>query len=234
MIWLLLPNVGNTTLFQMNIYVIGSEQQAAEIGKRIGEGHSLEKIDDLAEINPAKEVAVFDFDCDDSPDDLEKYASFSNINLFINSTRMSLAELTFLGGAPQFNLFGMAADPTFLERSILEVSAHYNNKNNPEDVIAKLSINATIVQDRVGLVTPRIIAMIINEAYFAVMEGTAGRSDIDTGMKLGTNYPMGPFEWTAKWGIANIYELLESLYNDTKDERYKICPLLKQEYLQLG
>ena len=97
-----------------------------------------------------------------------------------------------------------------------------------------MNIDATIVQDRVGLVTPRIIAMIINEAYFTVMEGTASRADIDTGMKLGTNYPMGPFEWAGKWGIGNIYELLESLYNDTKDERYKICPLLKQEYLQLG
>ena len=218
----------------MNIYVIGSEQQAAEIGKKSGEGHSLEIIDDIAEINTAEEVAIFDFNCDDSPDDLDKYASFSKINLFINATRMSLAELTFFGGAPQFNLFGMASDPTFLERSILELSAHHNNKIKHGDLLEKLNIEATVVQDRVGLVTPRIIAMIINEAYFAVMEGTASRSDIDTGMKLGTNYPIGPFEWAGKWGIGNIYELLESLYNDTKDERYKICPLLKQEYLQLS
>ena len=77
----------------------------------------------------------------------------------------------------------------------------------------------------------RIISMIINEAYYTVMEGTATKEDIDTGMKLGTNYPMGPFEWAGKWGIANIYELLEAMYLDSKDERYKICPLLKQEYL---
>ena len=66
------------------------------------------------------------------------------------------------------------------------------------------------------------------------MEGTASREDIDTGMKLGTNYPMGPFEWVAKWGLANIYELLEAMYLDSKDERYKTCPLLKQEYLALN
>ncbi len=48
--------------------------------------------------------------------------------------------------------------------------------------------------------------MIINEAFYTVMEGTATREDIDTGMKLGTNYPMGPFEWAVSWGITNIYE----------------------------
>ena len=66
------------------------------------------------------------------------------------------------------------------------------------------------------------------------MEGTATREDIDAGMKLGTNYPLGPFEWATSWGIANIYELLEALYLDSKDERYKVCPQLKQEYLKLA
>ena len=97
-----------------------------------------------------------------------------------------------------------------------------------------LGTEITLVDDRVGMVTPRIIAMIINEAYYTVQEGTASKADIDTGMKLGTNYPMGPFEWVQKWGLTNIYELLEALYLDSKDERYKICPLLKKEYLSLG
>ena len=57
------------------------------------------------------------------------------------------------------------------------------------------------------------------------------KSSIDISMKLGTNYPFGPFEWADKIGIKNVYEILENLYNDTKDERYKICPLLKTHYL---
>ena len=56
--------------------------------------------------------------------------------------------------------------------------------------------------------------------------------DIDQGMKLGTNYPHGPFEWCEKIGIRNVYELLEALYEDTKEERYKICPALKKAYLK--
>jgi 3-hydroxybutyryl-CoA dehydrogenase len=74
--------------------------------------------------------------------------------------------------------------------------------------------------------------MIINEAFFTVQEGTASREDIDTGMKLGTAYPKGPFEWMNEVGIENVYLALEAIYNDTKDGRYKICPLLKKEYLQ--
>jgi 3-hydroxybutyryl-CoA dehydrogenase len=73
--------------------------------------------------------------------------------------------------------------------------------------------------------------MIINEAYYTVQEGTANRDDIDQAMKLGTNYPMGPFEWCKKIGITDVYETLEALYNDTHDERYKICSLLKHDYL---
>jgi 3-hydroxybutyryl-CoA dehydrogenase len=73
--------------------------------------------------------------------------------------------------------------------------------------------------------------MIINEAYYTVQEGTATRADIDLAMKLGTNYPYGPFEWCERIGLEHVYHLLEAVYDDTKDERYKIAPLLKKEYL---
>jgi 3-hydroxybutyryl-CoA dehydrogenase len=73
--------------------------------------------------------------------------------------------------------------------------------------------------------------MIINEAYYTVQEETATRDDIDRAMKLGTNYPFGPFEWCQRIGINHVYEVLEAVYEDTRDERYKICPLLKKEYL---
>jgi len=82
------------------------------------------------------------------------------------------------------------------------------------------------------MVTPRIIFMIINEACYTLQERTATIQDIDLGMKLGTNYPLGPFEWADKIGIKNVYETLLAVYEDTKDERYKICSLLKTMYLK--
>jgi 3-hydroxybutyryl-CoA dehydrogenase len=218
----------------MNVYVIGNEYQAEQVRSKISDEHSVIPIDRLTEIDPDSEPVVFDFSFDDSPDNLEPYTGFTEMHLFINATRASLAELTYFADGQLPNLFGIAGDPTFLERPLLEVSAHHSNREDARKLFLKLGLEATLVDDRVGLVTPRIISMIINEAYYTVLEGTATREDIDTGMKLGTNYPMGPFEWAASWGIANIYELLEALHLDSKDERYKICSLLKQEYLKLA
>jgi 3-hydroxybutyryl-CoA dehydrogenase len=123
---------------------------------------------------------------------------------------------------------------TFIERNTLEYS-------NPMDVSQESVQNAAqvlgypqqeCVGSRVGMVTPRVVCMIINEAFYTVQEGTATDGDIDQAMRLGTNYPMGPFEWCDKIGLADVYETLEALYQDTHEERYKICSLLKQRYLR--
>ena len=218
----------------MNIYVIGSSEQFNQVKDKVAKEHNVKGVQGIDQISGNEPVTIFDFGFDETTDSLEQYAALSNANLFINATRLSLIETAYFSENEQPNLFGMAADPTFLERSMMELSAHPSNAQDINELVDLLGINATIVDDRVGMVTPRIIAMIINEAYFTVQEGTATREDIDTGMKLGTNYPMGPFEWASKWGITNIYELLEAIYLDTKEERYKICPLLKKEYLLKG
>jgi len=79
-------------------------------------------------------------------------------------------------------------------------------------------------------VTPRVISMIINEAYFALDEGISSKEEIDTAMKLGTNYPYGPFEWSEKIGLKKIYDLLIAL--TTTNSRYKPAPRLEQEVLR--
>ncbi len=72
--------------------------------------------------------------------------------------------------------------------------------------------------------------MIINEAYFALEADISSKQDIDIAMKLGTNYPHGPFEWCEKIGIKVVYNLLVNLSeNNTK---YTPCNLLKKEALQ--
>ena len=96
-------------------------------------------------------------------------------------------------------------------------------------IAQELKLNYKIVDDRVGMVTPRVICMIINEAYYTVQEGTANKNDIDTAMKLGTSYPYGPFEWASIIGLKNVYNVLAAVYDDTKDERYKICQMLKRD-----
>jgi 3-hydroxybutyryl-CoA dehydrogenase len=72
-----------------------------------------------------------------------------------------------------------------------------------------------------------VLAMIINEAWFTLGENVSTKQEIDTAMKLGTNYPYGPFEWCNKIGIKNIYSLLKKLSEN--NARYKPAPLLEKE-----
>lgn len=82
------------------------------------------------------------------------------------------------------------------------------------------------VPDEIGLITPRILAMIINEAHYAIEEKVSSPLEIDIAMKLGTGYPLGPLEWGSKIGLDKIYELLDVLSID--NDRYLPSPLLTQ------
>jgi 3-hydroxybutyryl-CoA dehydrogenase len=83
------------------------------------------------------------------------------------------------------------------------------------------------VPDTPGMIAPRVIAMIINEAYFGLGEGISSKAAIDTAMKLGTNYPYGPFEWSEKIGLQKISRLLKKLHET--DSRYTVAPALEKD-----
>jgi 3-hydroxybutyryl-CoA dehydrogenase len=176
---------------------------------------------------------IFDLDFDDSPEQIQYYAELERKLVIVGSVKVQLEELyAELGARPTCTIIGMNALPTFIDRPLLECCAtHEIDQVVAKEKLKELGLETRFVKSRVGLVTPRIVCMIINEAYYTVQEGTASREDIDLGMKLGTAYPKGPFEWSQEIGIDHVYETLEALYQDTKDERYKICPLLKTEYL---
>lgn len=101
---------------------------------------------------------------------------------------------------------------TFLRSSIIEASiAKEENKAKAQEVFSLFNKNLEWVPDHVGFITPRIISMIINEAFIALKEGVSTKEEIDTAMKLGTNYPYGPFEWAEKIGFRKIESLLRKL-----------------------
>ena len=129
--------------------------------------------------------------------------------------------------------FGFCGLPTLLNRSLLEVSLYHEaDREKLAETCAALGTDYRVVADRVGLVTPRVICQIINEACFTVQEGTATMQDVDLGMKLGTSYPRGPFAWANAIGVDRVYAVLKAMWHDTHDERYKVCPLLKRQALR--
>ncbi len=93
---------------------------------------------------------------------------------------------------------------------------------------ATLGRSTTFVGDVPGLVHPRIRSMILNEAFFALEEHVATRSDIDLAMRLGTNYPTGPFAWGQAVGLQNVVAILLALQRFYGDERYRPAPLLRE------
>ncbi len=91
----------------------------------------------------------------------------------------------------------------------------------------QVGLEPSVVPDGPGLVFPRILCMIINEAAFALMEGVASAEDIDTAMRLGTNYPLGPLEWADRIGLDQVLGVVEGLHAEYEEDRYRPAPLLR-------
>ncbi len=128
-------------------------------------------------------------------------------------------------------LVGFAALPTLIEKPLVEVAPTVFSPRETVDVVQRfyqsLGKEIELVQDRVGMVVPRIVCQLINEAAFALQEEIASPQDIDTAMKLGVNYPHGPIEWAEKIGVPHVYAVLSALEQDLHEDRYRIAPLLK-------
>lgn len=177
---------------------------------------------------------VFDLEFDAHPERLGLYATQTQAFFFLHSNRIQLVAVAAELGVrlPLFHVAGINAWPGCLSVTPWEVSvATENALPLLQEKLGALQIDYIRVADRVGLITPRVISMIINEAYYTLQEGTAIKADIDLGMQLGTNYPHGPFAWSELIGLREVRSLLEAMYDDTHDPRYKLCPLLKTESL---
>lgn len=175
-----------------------------------------------------------DLDFDENPTNLLSYSTNTKTVFLVSAVNISL-EGAFAENKikPTGNkIIGINALPTMVERTTLEYTNPFDIEI-PTDLFDTLGYTtSTKVDSRVGMVTPRIICMIINEAFYTVQEGTANAKDIDTAMKLGTNYPKGPFEFLDLMGIKNVYNTLNAVYGDTHEERYKVCARLKKEFLR--
>ena len=141
--------------------------------------------------------------------------------VFINSVVHTLYEI----GQPFIRI---NAWPGFLKRPVTEIAVV--NKDQ-EDTIRKvfqmIQWQFKVVADIPGMISARVIAMIINEAYYTLQDNISTKAEIDIAMKLGTNYPYGPFEWSSLAGLKNIYELLTVL--SKTDTRYTASDLLMKE-----
>ena len=143
--------------------------------------------------------------------------------VFINAVSSTLKNLHAPKNVVRFNGWN-----GFLEHKVWELAGFISNE--AATILTELGKQYTVVPDEPGFISARVIAMIVNEAYYALEEGVSDKDAIDVAMKLGTNYPYGPFEWEEKIGAKNIYNLLMALYKE--NERYKPATGLAYKALQ--
>jgi 3-hydroxybutyryl-CoA dehydrogenase len=206
----------------MNLVVVGNDAALAECKARFGDAHHythvLSSVSDVKQLHKAD--VVFDFFESGNAKDLQVYSGLMNTPLFINSVFTTLSSL--LSQTKLSNpVFGFCGLPGFFNREIMEVSVENKQTNQLTAISEKMNFKYIRVKDQVGMVTPRVVGMIINEAFETLQNGVASKADIDLSMKLGTNYPFGPFEWAERIGRNNLIKLLLAVEKETGDSRYK-------------
>jgi 3-hydroxybutyryl-CoA dehydrogenase len=135
------------------------------------------------------------------------------------------------------SVVGWGAVPPLEQDGMMEVAPGL--RTSPDALAAaqtfwlSIGLKPAVVADSTGLVRARIVCALVNEAATALMEGVASAADIDTAMKLGTNYPRGPLEWGDLIGLDVVLGVLRGLHEDFGEDRYRPCPLLVR-HVQAG
>lgn len=102
-----------------------------------------------------------------------------------------------------------------------------------DDLAKRMGKTTILAKDYAGFIVNRILLPMINEAIYALYEGVGGVEDIDQGMKLGTNQPMGPLALADLIGLDTCLAVLERLHHGLGDDKYRPCPLLRN-YVAAG
>ena len=96
-----------------------------------------------------------------------------------------------------------------------------------ERFFGSLGFHTERVGDAPGLVLGRIVCQLVNEAAFAIGEGVGSADDVDDGLTLGLNHPRGPVAWSEEIGLDHVLAVIDGLWEERREERYRAAPLLR-------
>jgi len=204
--------------------IIIADPGGQEIFRDIFKGRpiGIEWTDNPAEVDSIKTDFVLDLTFSPEPGRLQSLRNSEAPLILLNSVGIPLSALDVDERFIRINGWN-----TFLQRPLAEVVVPPATLSRAEQFFITWSKPFELLADLPGTPSARIVSMIINEAYLALGEGVGTRESIDTAMKLGTNYPYGPFEWCRLIGPKIVYNLLEILQLDNL--RYNPAPLLRDE-----
>lgn len=195
----------------MRLALLADEDQYTELSK-YGISPDLEIIR-IKEPAIVEEADIYmDLLFDNKPERIKTWTTIAAPLLFIGAVEFRVV----IPGQPFILINNW---PGFLGREIMEAGGPEELKEKAEGLAILLHRKLEWVSPVPGFVAARVVSMIINEAFLAIEEGVTDEASIDIAMKLGTNYPYGPFEWSQKIGVSRINRLLELLAE--KEERYR-------------
>jgi 3-hydroxybutyryl-CoA dehydrogenase len=147
--------------------------------------------------------------------------------LYVSALSCSVTEAASWSARPA-QVVGWGALPPLVRGGTVELAAGLltNTLAEAETFWSGLDLKSVHVADSAGLVRARIICALVNEAATALAEGVASAADIDTAMRLGTNYPYGPLAWGDRIGLDVVLGVMRGLQAEFGEDRYRPCPLL--------
>lgn len=150
----------------------------------------------------------------------------------IFATNTSSLSITEIGKGINRPVVGMHFFNPAPVMKLVEVIAGVNSPaeavQTVKEIASKINKTPVEVTEAAGFIVNRILIPEINEAAFIKMEGVASIADIDAAMKLGANVPMGPLELGDYIGLDIVVAIMDVMFNNTHDAKYRCCPLLRK------
>ena len=162
--------------------------------------------------------------------DLDKIAKPDTI-IISNTSTLSLSKITYSLNRKD-KIIGMHFLNPVPKVPLVELVRAYETSDKTVEIIKKFAMRigktAVEVYEYPGFVTTRAIVPLLNEAMYILLEGVAKAKDIDTAMRLGYNFNMGPLEMADAMGLDEVLAWMETLWSTLGEPRYRACPILRK------